>query len=469
MISIVAIHTFRNLLRDGRVLAGACLLLVLGLVALFSAGARYQTLSAERSLAQAEVAHQWAEQGEKNPHSAAHYGQYAFRPALALEFFDPGVSNFEGVSIWLEAHKQNFALGRPADDMTALARFGELSLAFIFQALVPLALILLAYPAIAAERESGTLRQVLASGVSANKFFMGKLLGLSGAAVCLLLPLLFMCFAVLLWGAGLNVLPAALGLLGLYMWFGLIILVLSLLISARASSPQVALLVLLGIWAMTTFVVPRVAADFARVVAMTPSAHNFYNGVENDLATGLEGDAPAVQIEKRRVALLKLYKVNSEVDFPINFQGIIFGLQDELSHAVYDKHLGFIEKAIDKQLDLFEGVSILAPRMAVMLISQELSGTSIAHQRYFTQDAERFRRQLMEVLNKDITLHSRAGQSNYRAGVDLWQRAGAYEFKPEPLSAALSRCGAPFMVLLLWSFSLCIAGWAICRHLKVLA
>lgn len=140
MIATVLRKEFLAVLRDGRVLTGAAALLALGIIALASGAARYSALAGERAAAQALVAEQWTQQGEKNPHSAAHYGVYAFRPALPLSFFDPGVVSFEGVAIWLEAHKRNFATGRPADDMTPLARFGELSLSFVFQALVPLAL-----------------------------------------------------------------------------------------------------------------------------------------------------------------------------------------------------------------------------------------------------------------------------------------------------------------------------------------
>ena len=184
MIVTIARKEFRGVLRDGRVLVSAGVLLLLGLVALASAGARYASLNSERAIAQALIQAQWIEQGDKNPHSAAHYGIHAFRPALPLSFFDPGVLAYEGVSIWLEAHKRNFPAGRPADDLTALARFGELSLGFVFQALVPLGLLLMTYAAFSSERESGTLRQLLASGVTPAQLFAGKFLGLRREYAC---------------------------------------------------------------------------------------------------------------------------------------------------------------------------------------------------------------------------------------------------------------------------------------------
>jgi ABC-2 type transport system permease protein len=469
MIATVARKEFRGALRDGRVLAGALLLLVLGLAALASAAARYADVSAERAAAQALIQEQWTAQGEKNPHSAAHYGIYAFRAALPLGFFDPGVSSYEGVSIWLEAHKRNFAIGRPADDMTALARFGELSLAFVFQALVPLGLILMAYAAFSGEREGGTLRQLLASGVTPAQLFLGKFAGLGGAALLLLAPLLAVCLVALVYASGATWLPAAGVLLLVYGLYGALVLLLSLTVSARASSSQGALLVLLAFWAVVTFVVPRIAADLGRSLEPTPTAGDFQRGVDSDLATGLDGESPAAKVEKRRQQLLKLYKVEREQDLPINFQGIVFGIQDDVGNAVYDKHFGILERAIDRQVDVFEAASVLSPRMALSLVSQEVAGTSLQHQRWFERGAEQFRRKLMDILNRDIAINSRTGQADYRAGAALWRRTGEYRYEPEPLAASLARCAAPLTVLALWLAILVGASVVTTRHLRVLA
>ena len=469
MIRTIATKELRGALRDGRVLAGGLALFLLGLVALVSAGARFEALSQERAAAQAVVAQQWREQGEKNPHSAAHYGLYAFRPALPLAFFDPGVSAYEGVSIWLEAHKRNFATGRPADDMTPLSRFGDLSLAFVFQTLVPLGLILMGYAGLSSERESGTLRQLLASGATPGQLFAGKFIGLALAAFILITPLLLLCALSLVLASGMTWLPSALALLAVHGIYGAVILLLALIVSAQARSSQAALLVLLAFWAMTSFVLPRMAADLGRVLHPTPNAQEFLRAVDADLATGLDGVPPAVRIAQRRDALLKIYKVTREEDLPVNFQGVVFGIQDEIGNAVYDKHFGSLANAIDAQIDVVEAASILSPRLALGAISQEIAGTSIEHQRQFAWGAEQFRRKLMGVLNRDITFNSRSGQSSYRAGPDLWRRSGEYRFDAESLAASLSRCGGPATVLVLWCVALLAAAVLTCRRLQVLA
>lgn len=469
MIGVVAAKELRSSLRDGRVRIGAFALLALGAAALASAAVRFADLSRERAAAQAMVEEQWVGQGEKNPHAAAHYGLYAFRPALPLAFFDPGVTAFEGISIWLEAHKRNFATGRPADDMTPLARFGELSFAFVLQALAPLALILLGYTAFASERENGTLRQVLSTGVAPWQLFVGKFLGLGAAFLLLLAPLLAGAVAILVVASGTAWLGEAAVLLALYGVYFAMVLALTLVVSARVATAQNALMILLGFWAVTTFVLPRLAADVGRLASPVPTAAELTKQIEADMATGLDGESPAARVEQRRAALFALYKVDSEQALPINFQGIVFGLQDELGNAVYDKHFGALARAIDAQVDVYEAASLLSPRMAVAQISQEISGTSLIQQRDFADDAEVFRRRVMDLLNRDITYNSRPGETDYRAGGQLWQQAGEFRYAPQSLRDALARSAAPFTVLALWSAGLLALAVATVRRLRRLA
>jgi len=134
------------------------------LIAAVGSGVRYQrALAAERASAQAAENARWLGQGQKNPHSAAHYGLYAFKPASPLTAIDQGIEPFVGVSVRLEAHTMNDFMHRPAQDGTALARFGELTAALTLQVLLPLLIVLFAFGAFSAERERGTLRQLLAS------------------------------------------------------------------------------------------------------------------------------------------------------------------------------------------------------------------------------------------------------------------------------------------------------------------
>ena len=114
MIAVTARKELTQIYRDGRILWTAGILVLMLIVAAATAVERYRDSSAERAAAQALGEEQWQSQGEKNPHAAAHYGIYAFKPVTPLAFFDTGVANYLGVSVWLEAHRRNRAVAPPA-------------------------------------------------------------------------------------------------------------------------------------------------------------------------------------------------------------------------------------------------------------------------------------------------------------------------------------------------------------------
>src|SRR5688572_20982430 len=190
MITIIARKEFAELLREGRFRWAAGIILALLAVAAL-AGAHYQRdLVAQQLTAQSAEQSRWYNQGAKNPHSAAHYGLYAFKPRLAPAFLDPGVEPYTGVATWIEAHKQNEMLFRPAQDATLAQRFGDLTVALVFQVMLPLVVVLLAFNAFVGERERGTLRSLLALGLRPRDLVLGKLIGFAGALALILVPAL---------------------------------------------------------------------------------------------------------------------------------------------------------------------------------------------------------------------------------------------------------------------------------------
>ena len=80
-----------------RTIVAVCAL-VLALIVL-AAGLGAARIAGERSVAeraQADSYQLWLDQGEKNPHSVAHFGLYAFRPAAPLGHVDAGITRFSG-------------------------------------------------------------------------------------------------------------------------------------------------------------------------------------------------------------------------------------------------------------------------------------------------------------------------------------------------------------------------------------
>ena len=169
MIRTIAYKELLEMVRDGRFQWVAGILIVLLLTALAVGWRNYEEISAERELAQSTVRDQWLKQPEQNPHSGVHYGIYAFRPSTFLSSLDPGLEPYVGATVWLEAHLQNQFVARPADDASAVQRFGQMTVAMVLQVLLPLLIILVSFAVFAGEKEQGTLRQLISVGVKPSR------------------------------------------------------------------------------------------------------------------------------------------------------------------------------------------------------------------------------------------------------------------------------------------------------------
>jgi ABC-2 type transport system permease protein len=150
---------FVETLRDRRFFVSALIVGGLLFAALALGWQHSRQIERQHRFAQELTRKQWLNQETKAPHSAAHYGVYAFKPQMPLSFIDRGIESFTGVAVWLEAHKQNDFRYRPAQDQTALARFGELTAAVVLQILLPLLIILLAFTPLPESANRETLRQ----------------------------------------------------------------------------------------------------------------------------------------------------------------------------------------------------------------------------------------------------------------------------------------------------------------------
>jgi ABC-2 type transport system permease protein len=177
MIKRIARKELLEMVRDGRFRVLAAAVLALSLLSLAVGWKHYADVARQHAAAQAATRAQWLGQTNKNPHSAAHYGVYAFKPKSPLSIVDTGVDPYVGVAVWLEAHKQNEFKYRPAADRTAVERVGEMTAAETLQVLVPLFIVLMTFSAFAGEREQGTLRQLLSLGVAPRTLALDNLRG----------------------------------------------------------------------------------------------------------------------------------------------------------------------------------------------------------------------------------------------------------------------------------------------------
>jgi len=450
MISRIARKEFTEMLRDGRFRLLAGMVLVISILALAAGWKNYAELSRQHAAAQQETRDQWLKQDKKNPHSAAHYGVYAFKPKSQLAMVDTGVDPYMGVAVWLEAHKQNEFKFRPAQDRTAVQRFGELTGAEVLQVLLPLFIVLMTFAAFAGEREQGTLRQLLSIGVSRRSLALGKALGVAMALGLILIPSTVLAIVALALSSENGLVsgdPARGVLLGLiYLLYFAVMIALSLAVSARARSSRLALVALLSFWFANSLVASRAASDIAGWLFPTPSAVEFQKAMEADLNNEAE---MRERLDRRRAELLRQYNVDTIEALPIAFSGISMQEGEEHGNEVFDRHYGRLFDRYEQQNRVYQLGGVLAPLLSVRALSMGLAGTDFDQHRHFATAAESYRRDIQRVMNGDIAANQKRGQV-YLADHTLWEQVPDFEYTAPSTTWVLTNHTISLSILVFW-------------------
>jgi len=472
MIATVARKEMTEMMRDGRFRWSA--IITVGLLSgAFALGwQHYSDVNAQHSAAKRATREQWLNQGEKNPHSAAHYGVYAFKPKLPLSLVDQGVDPYVGVSAWLEAHKQNEFKFKPAQDATAIQRLGELTGATVLQLLMPLLIILLTFGAFAAEREQGTLRQLMSLGVNRSHLAWGKAMGIAAALLCLLVPATVIGVSGLAMASENGSLAAAWPRLTMMMASYLIYFIafigVSLAVSAKAKSSRVALVGLLGFWIFNGLIVPKAVVDVAKGIYPSPSAITFAKRIEHDLQNGIDGHDPAdKRTEALKAKLMKQYNVGSVEKLPVNFAGISMQEGEEHGNQVFDKHFSALWNTFEQQQRVHEAASFLAPVLAVRSLSMAFAGTDFAQHAHFARAAEDYRRLMNREMNMDLAYNQKDRDGVYMRGRDLWEKIPDFSYTAPGVDWILKRQGFSASLLLLWCCGAIAAASFFARRMRV--
>ena len=440
-------------------------LVVVGLL-LAASAAGYVSFAGQRAQmaqAQAQRRAEWLGQGEKHPHMATHYGTFVFKPKNGLSFFDYGLEAYTGTSVYLEAHYQHEFMFRPAQDHSALIRFGELSGALVLQVLLPLLIIFLCFGAFTYEKESGTLRLALSQGVSRRQLAWGKVLAYYGIVLVLLVPTLALALGGAFWQAGLpwtGDLARRLALLaGGYAAYFFGFVCLGVLISAWARSSRNALLALLTVWITFVIVLPKTAAALGDNLYTLPSMQAYQQGISRDVDNGLPGDTTkAGRTAQLKRATLARYGVDSEQQLPLNFDWVAAQDGEDYLDKVQTLHRDSLRQILERQNRLSSYASFFDPYLAIRNLSMALTGTDLYASLDFQRQAGSYRLGLMRILHADAAQNSKYGQFyEYHPGRALWTSVPDFAYELPAVGPALQYYGAEIGALLLWVLLLPLA------------
>jgi len=456
---------WRERRRDWRVWLVLGLGMLLALCAGLQSALHLQSTQQARAVAAQAESERWAHQGEKNPHTAAHYGVYVFKPLSTLAALDPGVEKYVGSSVWLEAHKQNEFVHRPALDEPGASRQLQLTPALLLQVLAPIAMVFLGFGLFAAERERGMLPTLRVNAAPLGALGAARAVVLICLALAIALPA---CLAVVLVhrhgiaaqpfaDAGARLVLLVLGyVLYLGTWASLIAAV-----SAWSPTSRASLGALIGIWALLTLVVPRAAVELAQHAAPLPTMQQFRERV--DAALGSPHD-PGEE-ERQQQELLRQYKVDKVSDLPVNWSGISLARGEDHGNRVFDAHYGDLFARLQRQSDAIAAAGWLSPAVAVAGLSGAAAGSDTASHIDFIRSAEQQRRLIQTTLNNAITRNPERNGQRYLGDRALWEAIPPFRFRFAPLdwSLLLLRQLLPLAALFCAALGLALLG---VRHLR---
>ena len=460
--------------RDVRLQVSAVILLILMTTAVLVGKEGQKLIQEEREEAQAAMYDQWLDQGNKHPHSAAHFGQFAFKPKPVLSFLDVGLDNYTGVTIFLEAHKQNEVLFSGAQDSNGMSRFGELTVALVFQVFLPLLIVFLAFNVFTKEREDGTLKLVHAQGLPMRKLLMGKVWGTYLMVLLIYLPIVLLAYLMLDQQSA-NLDPGItmkfIALVVLYAVYFLVFVLFCVLVSAFAKSSGFSLLTLLGLWIVSCVILPKATTNLADKVYPTPSQFEFRKTIKDKVKNGIDGHNPSdVRLAALKQQVLDEYGASTIEELPVNWSGIAMQAGEEYTDQVYDQEFSRIEEIFKRQNKLSEWVAFVNPYLAARHLSMALAGTDFHHHVAFARAAENYRRFFVKKMNKDMELNHKPGvaYSDYNVGREFWGSISPFDYQLPSTATILSVQWRNIAALVFWLVILLSIAYTYARKIPKL-
>lgn len=447
MIFHVAKKEIKETFRSGQFKWMFGIVTILSLVAIFISHRHWQEKNLQREQAQEHARELWLAQGSTNPHNAAHYGTYAFKPQFPLSLIDPGVEKYTGISIFLEAHSRNEAENVAAADQTGLSRFGDLTPDFILLFIVPLMIIALGHHSITREKEQGTIRIIKTQGISNGQLVWGKWIG-NYIPIALLTTFLFVLAAVFIHDFNWKFL-AAMWLV--YLVYFAIINAITLVVSSLTNNSGISLVMLLTIWIVSCLAVPKIASSYTNEKYPYPTRQEFESAVAEDKKQGLDGHDPWSEASKKlEQETLKAYQVNKLEDLPFNFDAFRMQKGEEHDAEIYFKHNEKLREVYQAQSKVYKNLAFLSPFLPTRFMSMSLANTDYATHWNFADMAEKHRVEMQRILNDNFAENSKLGEWNYRADASLLSEVPDFQFDAPKFNEVMSSNQSNLIILTVW-------------------
>lgn len=406
---------FRSLYRDRIISLSVIIIWVLLTVASLFAYLQFRQAQQSRNNANHLFRQQWNEQ-VRDPHHAAHFGTYLFKPLTIQEAFDPGLNDYTGTTYRVEAHIQHEVDYSTAEDSDASMRFGPFSLALILQSIVPLLIIVMASTSLTMEKEAGTIKLLLMQVHRPSAIIWSKLCAYYLLFAAILVPF-FIVFIVF---------NGSVVIVFSYLLYYLLVTIIAIIISALSNSSRTALLSGLICWLCATIILPKMATDIAERAYPVMPRVVFEDKVKQGFLKGLNGKDPYYERGDCYMRqLLHAYKVDSASQLPLNASGIIMQYNEDYQQKVFEQEYGKIEHSFFLQQSLLDKAGVSDPFISLKRLSMSMSGTDLYHHHSFYRQARTYRNSFIRTLNMEMARHTEDG---YKAGPSFFQQIKPFQY-----------------------------------------
>ena len=402
-----------------------------------------------RKIVEDEVREQWDNLEPMNPHSAAHYGSYAFKPMNLLNGLDGGVNDITGNVIKLEGHVQNEILFSEASQSLSISKFGKLKSSILLQIIIPLIIIFLGYSSIINDKKTGVLKLLVVEGLMLRKIIFGKSLSIWLYGLLLLfLTIIIQIFST----SSFESLNRLILIIISYSLYYYILAGLAVYFSSIFKNNTTSLSIVMCLWIVWTIFIPKLWGNTVEKVYPLPSRQVFKDNMKEERSKGIDGHNP---FDKRRDILkekfLNQYNVDSLSQLPLNFDGIVMQADEEYGNQIWDKYFGKNYHILEKQKKLFQISGIVNPFSSLQSLSMGFAGTDMMHHLDFLKSAEDYRRYFIKELNDQHAYGgSKTGDWKWTVDSLYFRSVKKYDYKSAKIFDKINYYSLDIICLLLW-------------------
>ncbi|MEZ4455263.1 MAG: DUF3526 domain-containing protein [Gemmatimonadales bacterium] len=172
---------------------------------------------------------------------------------------------------------------------------------------------------------------------------------------------------------------------------------------------------------------------------------------------------PWKNTKPRWSAVLQRYGVDSVSQLPVSYAGISLDASERWASGSPRPELLHQDTFAARRRSGPSAAAIF-PFLALRNASQSLAGTDLQPHRAFTEAAEGYRRDLIRIMNAEMTDHAVGQDFAYRSDPAAWAKVPPFEFESPSLVATLAHQRANLGILGGWLAGVAVAAFGVTRR-----